>query len=174
MRFAEGDTVVYPQHGVGRIVGIVEQDHQGKRREYYRIQIPHNELSVMVPVEGAEKAGIRPVISEAEVEEVLGVLRNDATSMPVNWNRRIKHNQEKIKSGNIFEIADVLRNLTLRNHKKGLSSGEKQMLRKVRHILASELMYAKHMAEEEAVGFIDGILAEICARADGVGEEAAG
>jgi CarD family transcriptional regulator len=82
----------------------------------------------------------------------------------VNWNRRVKHNREKIKSGDVYEIADVVRNLALRDHEKGLSTGEKQMFSKVKRILASELMYAKHMCEDDALRFLDGVLTEICAQ----------
>ncbi len=162
--FKPGDTVVYPHHGAGRILEVVEQDFQGEPRRYYSIQILHNDMTVMVPVDGVGKTGIRPVISEPEVEEVLGVLRDDPTRMPMNWNHRVKHNREKIKTGDALEIADVLRNLALRDHEKGLSTGEKQMYGKVKSILASELMYAKHMCEDDAVRFLDGVLTEICAQ----------
>lgn len=167
--FRPGDTVVYPHHGAGRILEVVEQDFQGRPRLYYNIQILHNDMTVMVPVDGAGKAGIREVISEPMVAEVVGVLRDDATKMPKNWNRRVKHNREKIKSGDIFEIADVLRNLALREREKGLSTGERQMFSKVRHILASELMYAMSTREDDALRFLDGVLAEICARPRYVG-----
>jgi len=163
--FEIGDTVVYPQHGAGRILDIVEKDFQGNPRRFYSIQIIHNDMTIMVPVDGVERAGVRAVISEPMVEEVLGVLRDDPTRMPKNWNRRVKHNRDKIKTGDVLELADVLRNLALRDHEKGLSTGEKQMYSKVRRILASELMYAKHMLEEDALRFLDGILAEICAQA---------
>jgi CarD family transcriptional regulator len=162
--FGVGDTVFYPQHGAGRVVDLVEQDFQGEPRRFYSIRIISNNMTVLVPVDGTEKAGIRPVITEPMVEEVLGVLRDDPTRMPGNWNRRVKHNRDKIKSGDVLEIADVLRNLALRNHEKGLSTGEKQMYSKVKSILASELMYAKHMREDDAVSFLDGILSEICSQ----------
>jgi CarD family transcriptional regulator len=167
--FKVGDTVVYPHHGAGRILEIVEEDCQGEPRRYYSIQILHNDMTVMVPVDGLGKAGIRPVMSEPMVEEVLGVLRDDPTKMPSNWNRRIKHNRDKIKTGDALELADVVRNLALRDHEKGLSTGEKQMYAKVKRILASELMYAKNMREGDALQFLDGVLAEICAQspADG-------
>ena len=164
MMFGVGDTVVYPQHGAGRILDIVEQDFQGAPRLFYIIRILHNDMTVMVPVDGVEKAGIRAVMSEPMVDEVLGVLRDDPTKMPKDWNRRIKHNREKIKSGDVLEIADVLRNLALRQHEKGLSTGEKQMYGKVKRILASEVMYAKRMREDDALRLLDGILAEICAQ----------
>jgi len=167
--FGVGDTVVYPHHGAGRILDIVEQDFRGTARPFYSIQILHNGMTVMVPVDGVEKAGIRAVIPEPMVEEVLGVLRDDPTKMPKNWNRRVKENREKIKSGDVLEIADVLRNLALRDHEKGLSTGEKQMFGKVKRILASELMYAKRMREDDALRLLDGVLAEICARPRCVG-----
>lgn len=161
MMFLVGDTVVYPHHGAGRILEVTEEDFQGEIRRFYTIQILHSDMTVRVPVDNAGGAGIRAVISESEVEEVLGVLRDDPTRMPKNWNRRIKHNREKIKTGEVLEIADVLRNLALRDADKGLSTGEKQMYGKVKRILASELMYAKQMQEKEALRFLDDILDEI-------------
>lgn len=169
--FVVGDTVVYPQHGAGRIVDMVDQDFQGELRSYFLIEILHNQMTVMVPVDGLDKAGIRAVISAQEVEELVAVLRDDATHMPVNWSRRVRHNRDKIKTGDIFEIADVLRNLALRDCERGLSTGEKQMFGKVRRIMASELMVAKVMSEDEALQFLDTILSEACAQQEIVGEE---
>jgi CarD family transcriptional regulator len=170
MTFGVGDTVVYPQHGAGEILGIVEQDFQGVPRLFYSIRILHNDMTVMVPVDGVEKAGIRAVMTEPMVDEVLGVLRDDPTKMPKDWNRRIKHNREKIKSGDVLEIADVLRNLALRQQEKGLSTGEKQMYGKVKRLLASEVMCAKRIREDDALRLLDGILAEICAQPRYVGQ----
>ena len=169
--FVVGDTVVYPQHGAGRIVDMVDQDFQGELRTYFLIEILHNQMTVMVPVDGLDKAGIRAVISQPEVEELVGVLRDDPTKMPVNWSRRVRHNRDKIKTGDIFEIADVLRNLALRDSERGLSTGEKQMFSKVRRIMASELMCAMAMTEDEALQFLDTILSEACAQQEFVGEE---
>jgi CarD family transcriptional regulator len=169
--FVVGDTVVYPQHGAGRIVDMVEQDFQGELRSYFLIEILHNQMTVMVPIDGLDKAGIRAVITTQEVEELVAVLRDDATNMPVNWSRRVRHNRDKIKTGDIFEIADVLRNLALRDCERGLSTGEKQMFGKVRRIMASELMVAKVMSEDEALQFLDTILSEACAQQDTVGGE---
>lgn len=174
MTFHVGDTVVYPRHGAGRILDVVEQLFQGAPRLYYSIQIMHNDLTVMVPVDGTERAGIRPVISEPEVEEVLGVLRDDPTRMPLDWNHRVKHNKDKISTGDALEVADVVRNLALRDHEKGLSTGEKAMFSKVKHILASELMYAKGICEEEAQRLLEGVLVEICAQPRCVGQGVVG
>jgi CarD family transcriptional regulator len=160
--FQVGDTVVCPHHGAGRILEIIEQDFQGSTCRYYSIQILHNDMNIKLPVEGTDKAGIRPVIPEVMVAEVLGVLRDDPTLMPVNWNRRVKHNREKIGTGDPLELADVVRNLALRDAEKGLSTGEKQMFGKVKRMLASELMYAKSMRLDDATSFLDEVLAEIC------------
>jgi CarD family transcriptional regulator len=160
--FHVGDTVVCPHHGAGRILEIIEQDFMGETRRYYSIQILHNNMNIKLPVEGSDKAGVRPVIPEVMVEEVLGVLRDDPTKMPVNWNRRIKHNREKIGTGDPLELADVVRNLALRDAEKGLSTGEKQMFGKVKRMLASELMYAKSLPLDDATSFLDGVLSEIC------------
>lgn len=168
--FVVGDTVVYPQHGAGRILDVVEQDFQGENRRYFLIEIFHNQMSVMVPVDGVGKAGLREVMSEAKVEEVVGVLRDDPTRMPVNWSRRVRQNREKIKSGDILEIADVLRNLALRDHERGLSTGEKQMFSKLRRIMGSELMCAKGIHEEDALRFLDDILIAACAHQACAGE----
>ena len=157
-----GDKVVYPHHGAGKIIEISECDVSGECRYYLTIQILHNDMTVMVPVESAERAGIRAVVDSVVVDEVIGVLRDDPTNMPQNWNRRYKHNRDKIKTGDVFEVADVVRNLALREADKGLSTGEKQMFGKVKKILASEFMYAKHIPEDEAMRYLDRILAEIC------------
>lgn len=164
MTFAVGDTVFYPGHGAGRIAEVFEQDFLGERRRFYRIRVIGSDLTLMVPVDGGDKAGLRPVISEPMVESVVGVLRDDPTKMPLNWKRRVKQNREKIRTCDILQMADVVRNLALRDHEKGLSSGEKQMFSKVKRILASELMFAKQMREDDALSFLDGILSEICTR----------
>lgn len=158
--FEVGDTVVYPHHGAGRILDVVEQEFQGESRSYYLIEILHNQMTVMVPVEGAEKTGLREVLSPQMLEEVLAVLREDPTGMPVNWSQRVRQNRDKIKTGDIMEIADVLRNLALRDQDRGLSTGEKQMFVKLRRIVASEVMCAKSMCEADALSFLDAVLNE--------------
>ena len=122
----------------------------GEEREYLTIKILHNDMTVMVPCENAGKAGLRRVIDEETVKKVLGVLQDDVSEMPKNWNRRFKHNRDKIKTGDIYELAEVVRNLAIREHEKGLSTGEKQMFTRAKKILASELMYALDKDEEEA------------------------
>ena len=154
-----GDKVVYPHHGAGTVVKKEVREVLGEKREYMTIQIAHNDMVVNVPTENAERVGLRRVISEEMVNKVVKALSGSGTQMPKNWNRRFKHNRDKMKTGDIFELAEVVRNLSLRDHEKGLSTGEKQMFVKAKKILASELMYAKQMDEDQAAVWLDDILA---------------
>jgi len=115
-------------------------------------------MTVMVPCENAGRAGLRRVIGEEAVTKVLAVLRDDVSQMPKNWNRRFKHNREKIKTGDVFELAEVVRNLAIRESEKGLSTGEKQMYTRAKKILASELMYALEMEEDESESHLDSLI----------------
>ncbi len=161
--FQVGDKVVYPHHGAGTVVKRESREVLGEKREYLTIQILHNDMTVNVPCENADKVGLRKVIDEQMVEEVIDALTGDGTTMPKNWNRRFKHNRDKMKTGDIFELAEVVRNLSLRDQDKGLSTGEKQMFVKAKKILASELMYAKDMEEDEAAVWLDEVLAGVSA-----------
>src|SRR5438874_4776056 len=156
-----GDKVVYPHHGAGTVVKKEQREVLGQKREYLTIQILHNDMTVNVPSENAEKVGLRKVIDERTVEKVLKALTGTGTTMPKNWNRRFKHNRDKMKTGDIFELAEVVRNLSLRDHEKGLSTGEKQKFVKAKKILVSELMNAKGMDEEEAAAWHADILAGV-------------
>jgi CarD family transcriptional regulator len=148
--FQEGDHVVYPHHGAGVVLIRESRELLGETRDYLTIKILHNDMTVMVPCENAHLAGLRRVIDPKQVEEVIAVLTGELSDMPKNWNRRFKYNREKIKTGDIFEIAEVVRNLAIREMDKGLSTGEKQMYTRAKKILASELMYALEMEEGEA------------------------
>ena len=139
----------------------------GEKREYLTIKILHNDMTVMVPTENAGKAGLRRVIDDEAVEKVLAVLRDDVSQMPKNWNRRFKHNRDKIKTGDIYELAEVVRNLAIREHHKGLTTGEKQMFTRAKKILASELMYALEMDEGEAEDHLDSLIADAHAERNG-------
>ncbi len=132
----------------------------GETRDYLTIKILHNDMTVMVPCENAALAGLRRVIDEEEIKKVTRVLTDDVSEMPKNWNRRFKYNREKIKTGDIFEIAEVVRNLAIREMDKGLSTGEKQMYTRAKKILASEFMYALEKDEEGAEEYIDTLLEE--------------
>jgi CarD family transcriptional regulator len=155
-----GDKVVYPHHGAGTVVKREKREVLGEKREYLTIKILHNDMTVNVPSENAEAVGLRKVIGEDMVKVVVKALTGGGTQMPKNWNRRFKHNRDKMKTGDILELAEVVRNLSLRDSEKGLSTGEKQMFVKAKKILASELMYAKDMDEEEAAEWLDGVLVE--------------
>jgi CarD family transcriptional regulator len=156
-----GDKVVYPHHGAGQVVKKEVKTVLGQEREYLTIQILHNDMVVNVPTENAERVGLRRVIGLIVVDQVLEVLHGDGTKMPKNWNRRFKHNRDKMKTGDIFELAEVVRNLSLRDQEKGLSTGEKQMFVKAKKILASELMYAKDLSETEAAAWLEEVLTEM-------------
>jgi len=153
-----GDKVVYPHHGAGTVVKREKREVLGEKREYLTIRIEHNDMTVNVPAENAELVGLRKVIDEEAVKKVVKYLTSGGTEMPKNWNRRFKHNRDKMKTGDIFELAEVVRNLSLRDGEKGLSTGEKQMYVKAKKILASELRFAKNLSEEDAIGWLEGVL----------------
>jgi CarD family transcriptional regulator len=154
-----GDSVVYPHHGAGLVEKKENKKIFGEERQYLTIKILHNDMTVMVPCENAAIAGLRRIIDEEAVKKVLSVLQDFESEMPKNWNRRFKHNRDKIKTGDIYELAEVVRNLALREFEKGLSTGEKQMFTRAKKILASELMYALDKDEEAAEAYLDDLLA---------------
>lgn len=153
--FEVGDVVVYPHHGAGVIEGVSERSIEGKKREYFVLSMCQGNLKVMVPSENSVQVGLRNIITKDEVKEVLGVLKDKQSPMPSNWNHRYKKNRDKLRSGDIYQVAEVVRNLTLRDLDKGLSSGEKRMLNQARDILASELMYAEEIEAEDALRMIE-------------------
>jgi CarD family transcriptional regulator len=159
IEFELGDHVVYPHHGAGKVLSKEDMEVLGTTREYLTIKILHNDMTVKVPTENAALAGLRRVIDEETVKKVLDVLQAEVSEMPKNWNRRFKHNRDKIKTGDIYELAEVVRNLALRESEKGLSTGEKQMFTRAKKILASELMYALDKDEDEAESYLDELLA---------------
>ena len=132
----------------------------GESKDYLTIKILHNDMTVMVPCENAHRAGLRRVIDEDAVQRVIDVLTGEVSEMPKNWNRRFKYNREKIKTGDVYELAEVVRNLAIREWEKGLSTGEKQMYTRAKKILASEFMYALDKDEDGAEEYIDGLLEE--------------
>jgi CarD family transcriptional regulator len=158
--FDEGDNVVYPHHGAGVVLKKESKELLGEKRDYLTIKILHNDMTVMVPCENAGRAGLRRVINEVQVKKVIDVLTDDVSEMPKNWNRRFKYNREKIKTGDVFELAEVVRNLAIREWEKGLSTGEKQMYTRAKKILASEFMYALDKDEEGAEEYLDELLEE--------------
>ena len=149
-----GDKVVYPMHGAGVIDSIEEKEILGEKQSYYILKMP-GEVKVMVPTSTAEQHGIRNVIDKIEAEKVINVLEQDETEMEKNWNKRYRDNMDKMKSGNIYEIADVVRNLSFKQKEKGLSTGEKKMLHNAKQILVSELVLAEHASQDEVEALVD-------------------
>ncbi|MEJ7784132.1 MAG: CarD family transcriptional regulator [Solirubrobacteraceae bacterium] len=161
--FSVGDSVVYPHHGAGKVLKKELRTMFGEEREYLTIMILHNNMTVMVPCCNAGRAGLRRICDEEAIAKVMTVLQDDLSEMPKNWNRRFKHNRDKIKTGDVYEIAEVVRNLAIREFDKGLSTGEKQMFTRSKKILASELMYALDKDEEEAEEYLNTLLTESAA-----------
>ncbi|RJQ25659.1 MAG: CarD family transcriptional regulator [Peptococcaceae bacterium] len=153
--FKVGDKVVYPMHGAGVIETIEEKEILGEKQYYYVLRLPVGDMKVMVPIENRREIGLREVINREEVQKVFRILRGQCTVMSQNWNRRYRANLEKIKSGNIFEVAEVVRNLVNRDKEKGLSSGERKMLDSARQILISELALAIELAEDATKSLVD-------------------
>ncbi len=152
--FNVGDKIVYPMHGAGTIDAIEQKDILGEKQDYYIIKMP-GEVKVMVPISKASEVGVRNVINKDEAGKVLQVLEADETQMPNNWNKRYKENMEKMKSGDIYEVADVVRNLSYKQKEKGLSTGEKKMLNNAKQILISELVLAEHASADEVENLIE-------------------
>ena len=158
MPFAVGDKVVYPHHGAAIIEGKEKRVFEEKKTDYFVLRITYGDLKVSIPVDKAEEIGLRDVINDEEVEEVFAVLRKKEARMPTNWSRRFKNHVEKLKSGDIYQVAEVVRNLSLREADKGLSAGEKRMLARARQILVSELTFALNVDEETAELRLDDVL----------------
>jgi CarD family transcriptional regulator len=153
--FRVGDKVVYPHHGAAIIKGVEEREVMGEKREYFVLRLSYGDLTLLVPLDNTEEVGIRDVIGRDELEKVFKVLRSKECRMPTNWSRRFKTHVEKLRSGDIYQVAEVVRNLARRDKEKGLSAGEKRMLAKARQILVSELTFALNVDEEAAEGRLD-------------------
>ena len=147
--FNIGDKVVYPMHGAGVIESIEEKEVLGETKKYYVLRLPVGDMKVMIPVTNYKDVGLRQVIDGDGVQRVFRILSEQSTSMSSNWNRRYRANLEKIKSGNVYEVAEVVRNLITRDKEKGLASGERKMLESARQILISELVLATEMNEDK-------------------------
>jgi CarD family transcriptional regulator len=148
--------VVYPNHGAGSISRVEEKTILGEVRSYYVVYLPDTELTVSIPADG--DTGLRACADEEGVTQALAILRAGTTEMPSNWNHRLKHNREKIKSGEISQVAEVVRNLSVYGVEHGLSTGERNMLMKARQILASEIALARSIKVTEAERLVDDAL----------------
>lgn len=148
--FSVGDHIVYPMQGAGKIVRIEKKEILGEMRSYYHVSLPYSKMQVMVPVENSEKIGVRGIIDSDEVPKVLAVLEEPTDKMSNNWNRRYRENTEKLKTGDVYAVASVVRNLVRNDREKGLSTGEKKLLSNAKQILESELVLAADMSLDEA------------------------
>ena len=155
MSFDVGDRVVYPHHGAAVIVKREKRKVEGKSIEYLVLQMAHGELTLRFPVENADDVGMRPPIGAEEVEDLFELLGKKDIREPANWSRRFKNHQEKLKSGDVYQVAEVVRNLALRDQSKGLSAGEKSMFVKARSVLVSELSFALDVSEEDALSQVE-------------------
>ena len=155
--FRKGDKVVHPRHGAAVVEDLVELERFGEQRVYVKLRLPHG-LTLMVPVESTEQVGLRGVVSRDELDEVFDLLREDEGSMPILWSKRYRANLAKLMSGDIYHVAEVVRDLSLRERGKGLSSAEKRMLAKAREILISELTFVVGSTEENAEAMLDEVL----------------
>ena len=152
--FYVGDKVVYPMHGAGIIESIEERSILDETQSYYIIKMP-GEVKVMVPTAKAEEVGVRSIIDKASADKVIHVLEQESTEMSMNWNKRYRDNMEKMKTGNIYEVADIVRNLSFKQKEKGLSTGEKKMLLNAKQILVSELVLAEQKELDEIESIVE-------------------
>lgn len=153
--FNIGDKVVYPLHGAGIIESIEEKSILDEKQSYYIIKMP-GEVKVMVPTAKADDIGVRSIIDKDSALKVIKVLEEESTEMSMNWNKRYRDNMEKMKTGNIYEVADIVRNLSFKQKEKGLSTGEKKMLLNAKQILVSELVLVENMAKNEIEEMVEG------------------
>ena len=158
MVFEVGETVVYPHHGAATIEEIKTRTIKGEEKMYLRLKVTQGDLMIEVPAENVDLVGVRDVVDEDGLKEVIAVLHAQDAEEASNWSRRYKANLEKLASGDVLKVAEVVRDLWRRDRGKGLSAGEKRMLTKARQILTSELALAKKIDEEEAEKRLDDIL----------------
>jgi len=161
MSFKVGDTVVYPHHGAARIEAVETRTIKGEDRTYLVLKVDKGDLTVRVPADNAELVGVRDVVGAEGLERVFEVLRAPHTEEPTNWSRRYKANLEKLASGDVNKVAEVVRDLWRRDRERGLSAGEKRMLAKARQILVSELALAEKTNEDKAEALLDEVLANL-------------
>ena len=154
-----GEKIVYPMHGAGVVQAIEEKEVMGEKQSYYVLKIPTTEMKLMVPVEKAESIGVRPVISPSDIEKLFNKVKDEDEEESDNWNKRYRENLSKIKTGNIVEVAKVVKSLAHREMDKPLSTCEKKMLTNARHILVSELVLATDDKEEVVEKEIDALIA---------------
>lgn len=153
--FIVGDKIVYPMHGAGIIEDIEEKKILGETKQYYILRVPCGDMKIMIPVSSADEIGVRSIIDEQRMAAVCALLGEPSSEMPDNWNRRYRENMEKLKTGEVECVAEVVRNLIRIDRIKKLSTGEKKMLSNAKQILVSEMILSSNMTNEEAETFIE-------------------
>ena len=159
MNFEVGETVVYPHHGAATITEVKDRKVKGELKKYLKLNVTQGDLTIEVPAENVELVGVRDVIGQEGLDQVYEVLQAAFTEEPTNWSRRYKSNLEKLASGDVIKVSEVVRDLWRREQDRGLSTGEKRMLAKARQVLVSELALAKEKEEDEAEAMLDEVLA---------------
>ncbi|WP_427870620.1 CarD family transcriptional regulator [Leucobacter luti] len=160
MQFEVGETVVYPHHGAAKIIEVKKRKLGGEEKLFLKLQVNQGDLTIEVPAENCDLVGVRDVIDKEGLEQVFEVLRAPFTEEPTNWSRRYKANLEKLASGDVIKVSEVVRDLWRRDQEvRSLSAGEKRMLAKARQILVSELALAEKTDEEQASEVLDQVLA---------------
>jgi len=160
VKFKKGDTVIYPQHGACIVVGTKKEEHFGAVQDYLILKTVINEMNIRVPISKAEEVGVRPPVSADELEDLVSVLSKPDPRVPSNWSRRFKNHQEKLKSGDVYQVAEVVRNLAARNRDASLSAAERTMYDRARINLISEIAPALKVSAEEAEAYLDEALAK--------------
>lgn len=158
MEYNIGDKIVYPMHGAGVIEAIEEKEIMGAKQTYYIMRMPIGDMKVMIPTRNAEEIGIRDVIDKDEADRVIASFKSCSTEMDANWNKRYRENVARIKSGNIYEVVRVVKNLMFREKSRGLSTGERKMLNGAKQILVSELVIAKSIKQSEVENIMNEIV----------------
>lgn len=153
--YAIGDKILYPMHGAGIVQGIEEKEILGEIRQYYVLKVSWGDMKLMIPVDTCDAIGVRAIISADDIEGIKTVLSGESTEMDNNWNRRFRDNMDKLKTGDVLQVAEVVKNLIRMERTKKLSAGEKKMLGNARQILQSELVLAGGMDEASARTFVD-------------------
>ena len=165
-KFKKGETIIYPQHGACVVQGTKKVDFFGEKQDYLILKTVINEMTLKVPVDKTDEVGVRPPVSPDELEDLVAVLAKPDPRVPSNWSRRFKNHQEKLKSGDVYQVAEVVRNLAARNRDASLSAAERTMYERARVNLISEISPALKVSAEEAEEYLDDALAKGVLKAD--------
>jgi CarD family transcriptional regulator len=160
LKFKRGDTVIYPQHGACLVEGVEKKTAFGETKDYLILKSVIGEMKLSVPVDKADEVGVRPPVGAEELDDLVAVLAKPDPRVPSNWSRRFKNHQEKLKSGDVYQVAEVVRNLAARNRDAALSAAERTMYERARINLVSEIAPALHVTTDDAERYLDDALAK--------------